>query len=129
MWDIFPSSDILFSLILQRLEVLVILVFHVLGYHYARIFYIIFGCCEGCCVLNFFLKAFIICIKGVIIFLANFASTLLKVFISCRTSLVEFRESLMYAIMSIVHSNSLTSSFPISIPVIFSFYINVYHFF
>ena len=45
-------------------------------------------------------------------------STLLKVFISCRSSLVEFLGSLMYTIISSANNESLTSSFPIRIPLI-----------
>ena len=38
--------------------------------------------------------------------------SLLKLFISCRSSLVEFWGSLMYAIISSVNINTLISSFP-----------------
>ena len=44
--------------------------------------------------------------------------TLLKVFISCRSPLVEFLGSLMYTIISSANNESLTSSFPIRIPLI-----------
>ena len=44
-----------------------------------------------------------------------YPATLLKVFISCRSSLVEFFGSLMYTIISSANNESLTSSFPIRI--------------
>jgi hypothetical protein len=43
--------------------------------------------------------------------------TLLKLFISFRSSLVEFLGSLKYTIISSANSDSLTSSFPICIPL------------
>lgn len=43
---------------------------------------------------------------------------LLKVFTSCRSSMVEFLELLMYTIISSSKSNTLTSSFSIYIPLI-----------
>jgi hypothetical protein len=68
-----------------------------LGWSYTKIFYIICDYCKGCYFLNFFLGSFIISIKKdycccccccfqLILYLA----TLLKLFISCRSSLVEF---------------------------------------
>ena len=42
-----------------------------------------------------------------------YPATLLKVFISCRSSLVEFLGSLMYTIISSANYESLTSSFQI----------------
>ena len=45
-------------------------------------------------------------------------ATLLKMFISYRSSLIEFCGSLMYTIISSANSKSLTSSFPIHIPLI-----------
>jgi hypothetical protein len=41
----------------------------------------------------------------------------LKLFISCRNSLVECLGSLKYSIISSVNSDILTSSFPICIPL------------
>lgn len=41
-----------------------------------------------------------------------YAATLVKVFIICRHSLVEFLGSFMYTILSSVTSDTLTSSFP-----------------
>ena len=47
-----------------------------------------------------------------------YPATLLKVFISYRSSLVEFLGSLMYTIISSANNESLISSFPIRIPYI-----------
>ena len=47
-----------------------------------------------------------------------YADKLLKVFISCRSSLVEFLGSLMYTIISLANRKSLISSIPICIPLI-----------
>ena len=47
-----------------------------------------------------------------------YPATSLKVFISCRSSLVAFLMSLMYTIISSANNKSLTSSFPIQIPLI-----------
>ena len=47
-----------------------------------------------------------------------YPATLLKVFISCRSFLIEFLGSLMYTIISSANNKSLTSSFPIRIPLI-----------
>ena len=47
-----------------------------------------------------------------------YPATLLRVFINCRSSLVEFLGSLMYTIILSANNESLTSSFPIRIPVI-----------
>ena len=44
-------------------------------------------------------------------------ATLLKLFISCRSSLVEFFGSHKYTIVSSANSDNLTSSFPICIPL------------
>ena len=46
-----------------------------------------------------------------------YTATLLKLLISCRSSLVEFFGSLKYTIISSADSDSLTSSFPICIPL------------
>lgn len=68
---------------------------------------------------NFFLSSFSLCIEegygfvGVVFYPA----TLLKLVISCRSSLVEFLESPMYTIISSASSDALTSSFPIFIPL------------
>jgi hypothetical protein len=43
--------------------------------------------------------------------------TLLKVFISCKSSLVEFLGSLLYTILLSASNETLTSSFPICIPL------------
>ena len=47
-----------------------------------------------------------------------YPATLLKLFISCSNYLVELLDLLMYAIISSANSDTLTSSFPISIPLI-----------
>ena len=47
-----------------------------------------------------------------------YPATVLKVLISCRSSLVEFLGSLTYTIISSANNKSLTSSFPIPIPLI-----------
>ena len=47
-----------------------------------------------------------------------YPATLLKVFISYRSSLVGFLGSLMYTIISSANNGSLISSFPIQIPLI-----------
>ena len=46
-----------------------------------------------------------------------YPATLLKVFINCRIPLVEFLGSLMYTIISSANNESLTSYFPIWIPL------------
>jgi hypothetical protein len=48
-----------------------------------------------------------------------YAATLLKLFVSCRSSLVKFLGLLMYIIISSVNSDILFSVFPICIPLIF----------
>ena len=68
-WEILSSSDIFLNFFLQELEVLVIKIFHLLGYSYTKIFYIICGYSKGCCCLNIFLCPFIICIKECYCFL------------------------------------------------------------
>ena len=47
-----------------------------------------------------------------------YPATLLKVFINCRSYLAELLGSLMYTIISSANNESLTSSFPIRIPLI-----------
>ena len=47
-----------------------------------------------------------------------YPATLLKVYISCRSSLVQVLGSLMYTIISFTNNKSLTSSFPIRVPLI-----------
>ena len=47
-----------------------------------------------------------------------YPATVLKVLISCRSSLVEFLGLLVYTTISSANSESLTSSFPIRIPLI-----------
>ena len=84
-----------------------------------KIFCILCGYCKGCCFTDFFLSPFIVCIYKIHWFfeLILYPVTLLKVFISCKSSLVGFLESLMYTIESSSNSRSLTSSFPIWIPL------------
>jgi hypothetical protein len=41
----------------------VVEIFHLLRKHYTKMFYTVFGYCEGCCFLSFFLRLFIVCIK------------------------------------------------------------------
>jgi hypothetical protein len=50
--------------------------------------------------------------------LTLYPAPLLIVFISCRTSLLDFRDSLMCTIISSVNRDILTSSFQICIPLI-----------
>ena len=108
------------NLVLERLEVLVIQIFHLFGQSYPKIFYIICDYCEGSYFSNFIFSQFIICIKEVYdsFELILYPATWLKLFISCRSSLVEFLWLLMYTIISSVNNNTLTSSFPICIPLI-----------
>ena len=76
--------------------------------------------------LNFLLSPLLICIKRSYWFfeLILYQATLLKVFFSCRSSLVEFCGSVIYTIISTVNNHTLTSSFPISILLI-SFSVNI----
>jgi hypothetical protein len=59
----FPPSEVFLHFFLQKLEVLVMQIFPLVGKSYTKIFYIICGYCEGCCFPNFFLSPFITCIK------------------------------------------------------------------
>ena len=84
-----------------------------------RYFVNILGYCEGWCFSDLFLSFFFICICDGYCFLScSYPATFLKVFISIRSSLVEFLGSLIYTILSSENSKSLTSSFPIWIPLI-----------
>jgi hypothetical protein len=84
-------------------------------YSYTNIFYIIGDCHEWCCFHNSH-PFFFFCIwEDYWFFKVDFVSSyLLKVFISCRSSLVEFW-SLIYTIISSLNSYTLTSSFLICI--------------
>ena len=83
-----------------------------------KIFYISCGYCEGNGFPNFFLSLFILCIKeGYLFELILYPATLLKLFISCKVSLVKFLVTLNYTIISPANSDILTSSFPICIPL------------
>ena len=53
-WEIYTFSEISLSFILERLETIVIQVFHFFGQSYPNIFYTVFGYCEGNCSLIFF---------------------------------------------------------------------------
>jgi hypothetical protein len=111
---------IFFNFFLQRLEVLVILIFHFLSYSHTKVFYIICYYCEGCCFPNFFLILFILCgEKGHSLFeLILYPATVLRLFIRFRSSLVEFLRSFTYTIISSTNSYILTYSFPNCIPLI-----------
>ena len=90
--------------------------------------HIICGYYEGCCLPNFFLSPFIR--RAIDLFeLIFYSAILLKVFISCKSSLAEFWGVCVYICMRVCvcvcvyyHSsanrNTLTSSFPICIPLI-----------
>ena len=79
--------------------------------YYPKIFYIICGYCERCCFPNFFLNLFMICIKEVYCFIwVKFMfSNFVEVFISWRSSLVEFLLSLMHTIISTSYSDKFIS--------------------
>lgn len=84
-----------------------------LGWNYNKILYIICVYRKQCHFSNFFLSTFIIHIKkrNWVFFLVNFyPSTLQKVFISCRNSMVEFWGH--FCILS-YHNSTLASSFSI----------------
>jgi hypothetical protein len=49
-----------FNFFLQRLDVLVIQIFHLLDLSHTKVFYITCDCYEGCCFPNFFLSLFIL---------------------------------------------------------------------
>jgi len=55
--EMFPSYNIFFNFFLQ------VQIFHFLGWSYTKIFYTIYGYCKGCCVPNYVLSLFIVCIK------------------------------------------------------------------
>ena len=120
-WGISLFAE-LFNFFLERLEVIVMQIFHLFGKSYTKIFYIICSYCEGSCFANFFLILFIICIKeGYWAIWVNFISSHFAEVISWRNSLVEFLGSLMYTIISCANSDTFISPLPICIPLI-SFY-------
>ena len=97
-----------------------------------KIFFIICCYCEGSCFPNFFLSLFILCIKESYWFISDilYPATSIKLFISWRSSLVEFLGSLKYTIISSAKNDTFISSLPICIPLI-SFvlsYCSSYHF-
>jgi hypothetical protein len=74
--------------------------------------YIICGYCEGYSLPNFFLSPLITCIEAHYRFeLILYPDALLKVFTSCRNSLVEFLETLMYTAIPSMTNVTLISSF------------------
>ena len=86
-----------FKFFLKGLEVLFIQIFHMLIYSYTKIFYTVYANCEGCGFLTFFLSTFIICImEGYLFELILSSATLVKFFISCRSSIVALLASCMY---------------------------------
>jgi hypothetical protein len=94
-----------------------------------RYFYIICGYCELFWFPNFFSIPFIICIEKGYWYMCRdvlilYPATLLKMFISRMSSLVEFLGSLVYFTISPVNRDTLTSSFPICIPLILSSCLN-----
>ena len=69
------SSEV-FDFSFQELEVLVTQAFHLLGFTYTKLFYIIYGSLEGCCFPSFFLSLLIICGKeGYYFVWVNFMSS------------------------------------------------------
>jgi hypothetical protein len=81
--------------------------------------YVICDYCEGYCFHVFFLSPFIICIKVGYRFVWDnvYPSTLLKLFIRCRSSLVEYLGSLVHTIILSANSDTLTTSLSICIPL------------
>ena len=82
-----------------------------------KIFYVISSYYKWWCFSDFFLSPFIICILEGYWFFESilYPATLLKVFISCRSYLVEFLRPLIYTIISSANSKGLTSYFPVHI--------------
>jgi hypothetical protein len=81
-----------------------------------KIFFIICCYCEGSCFPNFFLRLFTVCIKdGYGFKFILYLPTLLKFFISQKSSQVVFLGSLMYTIISSANSDIFISSLTICI--------------
>jgi hypothetical protein len=119
-WEFFPSSKFFFKLFLQKLEVLVKQIFHLLRVTPRH--FILFVSIVKSVVSLISFSSFLSFEerKATHLFqLILYPATLLKLFISCRSSLVKIWGSLMYTIISSANSDNLTSSFPICIPLIF----------
>ena len=86
---------------------------------HTKVFYIICDYWEGCFFPNFHLSLFILCVeKGHWFVWVNFISSYFtEAVYNVWISLVEFLGSLIYTIISSVNSDTLTSSFPICIPL------------
>jgi hypothetical protein len=90
-------------------------IFHLLSKSYPKIFYTICDYCKGCS-FHIFFYLFIICIMTIDLI---YAATSMKLFVRCRSSLVNFCGSLMYTIISSSNSDTLISSFPICISLVY----------
>ena len=111
--EIFPSSEVFFDFFLQRLDVLVIQIFHLLDWSHSKLFYITFGYCKKFDFPNLFLSHFMFSItKGSWILWSNFVSSH---FAEGTYQLSEFSgrilRSLMYIIPSSTNYNTLNFSF------------------
>jgi hypothetical protein len=73
--ETFPSSEI-FNIFLQRREVLVKQIFHLISQSHIKVFYIISDYWEGWCFPNFFLSLFILGVEvGHLFVLVKFISS------------------------------------------------------
>ena len=109
------SSEVFFDFFLQRLEVLVKQILHLFGESHTKLLQVFCEYFEGVISIISFTFYLSFEYKKVtdLFELILYPSTLLNLFISCRSSLMEFFGLLKHTIRSSVNSDTLTSSFPI----------------
>ena len=109
-WRSFHIFGIFFNCFLQRIKILMVHVYHIFGQCYPKVYDVVCGTCGDVSLICFSTNVSSVYSRAMDFFeLILYPATLLKVFISCRNSLVDFIGSLMQTIISSSNSESLTS--------------------